>query len=107
MPLRIVHVTRDEVERIHPRVSTAARPGALGDLGGLRILAVDDEPDALSLLEELLGAAGARVTTAKSAAEALRELDTDADGTNDYLDTDDDGDGITDTEELDEDEVDG
>ena len=77
MPLRIVHVTRDEVERIHPRVSTAARPGALGDLGGLRILAVDDEPDALSLLEELLGAAGARVTTAKSAAEALRELDTD------------------------------
>ena len=41
------------------------------------MLAVDDEPDALALVAEVLQAAGARVTTARSAAEALRSLDAD------------------------------
>ena len=39
-------------------------------------LAVDDDADALSLVAELLHAAGAQVTTAQSAEEALRHLDT-------------------------------
>ena len=38
----------------------------------------------------------------------LRSMDTDGDGTNDYLDTDDDGDGLSDDEALDaDDDVDG
>jgi CheY-like chemotaxis protein len=38
------------------------------------VLAVDDEPDALALLGEVLEAVGARVTTARSAEEALAKL---------------------------------
>ena len=62
-------------------VSTLASPTGsptipLGDLRGVRILAVDDDADALSLVAELLDAAGAEVSTARSAEEALRQLDT-------------------------------
>ena len=39
------------------------------------MLAVDDEPDALSLVSEVLQAAGARVSTARSAMDALSSLD--------------------------------
>jgi len=41
------------------------------------VLAVDDDRDALSLVSEVLEAAGARVTTASSAGEALSALDAD------------------------------
>jgi signal transduction histidine kinase len=44
-------------------------------LDGLRILVVDDEADARSLLERLLGGLGASVATAPSATEGLRLLD--------------------------------
>ena len=40
----------------------------------MHVLAVDDERDALSLVSEVLEAAGARVTTAQSAEEALNKL---------------------------------
>ena len=39
------------------------------------MLAVDDEADALALVSEVLQAAGARVSTASSAEEALKILD--------------------------------
>lgn len=45
-----------------------------GDLDGLKILAVDDEPDNLDFLIFLLEAAGAMVLGVKSASEALAEL---------------------------------
>jgi CheY-like chemotaxis protein len=53
-----------------------AEPHAASDprsdvLGGVRVLVVDDEPDARALLAALLGRRGARVVTASSAAEAL------------------------------------
>jgi CheY-like chemotaxis protein len=38
-------------------------------------MAVDDDPDAVTLVAELLEAAGARVSTAASAEEALRIMD--------------------------------
>jgi PAS domain S-box-containing protein len=75
MPLMIVHPTRDEPERVHPRSSSGSRTIPLGDLHGIHVLAVDDDADALLLVAELLDAAGARVTTAQSAEEALRHLD--------------------------------
>ena len=62
---------------MHPRASTGSPAIPLGDLRGVHILAVDDDADALSLVAELLDAAGAEVTTARSAAEALRQLDND------------------------------
>jgi CheY-like chemotaxis protein len=77
LPLMILHPVRDESQRVHPRVSTGSPTIPLGDLRGVRVLAVDDDADALSLVAELLDAAGAEVATAQSAEEALRHLDTD------------------------------
>jgi hypothetical protein len=49
-------------------------PAELRELDGLRVLVVDDEPDARELLALLLTQAGGEVTTAASAAEALDAL---------------------------------
>jgi signal transduction histidine kinase/CheY-like chemotaxis protein len=76
LPLMIVHPTRDQSERVHPRSSTGSPAIPAQDLHGIRVLAVDDDSDALTLVAQLLDAAGAEVTTARSAAEALRRLDT-------------------------------
>jgi signal transduction histidine kinase/CheY-like chemotaxis protein len=78
IPLMIVHpVSRDEIPRVHPR-STSAPAAITGTpLTGIHVLAVDDEPDALALVCEVLEAAGARVTTAQSAAEGLARLDSE------------------------------
>jgi CheY-like chemotaxis protein len=43
----------------------------VADLHGIRVLAVDDEPDALALITEILESAGAQVSVAHSATEAL------------------------------------
>jgi PAS domain S-box-containing protein len=75
VPLMIVHPTRGESERVHPRSSSASRTIPIGELEGVHVLAVDDDADALSLVAELLNAAGAQVRSANSAEEALRQLD--------------------------------
>ena len=74
LPLMIVHPLRDELPRVHPRGAASAPSFAANDLSGVHVLAVDDEPDALMLVSELLQAAGATVTTAHSANEALARL---------------------------------
>jgi CheY-like chemotaxis protein len=74
IPVMIVHPVRDELPRVHPRArSTAADANGVG-LHGIHVLAVDDEPDALALVCEVLEAVGARITTAQSAEEALDKL---------------------------------
>jgi PAS domain S-box-containing protein len=78
IPLMIVHPLRDDVPRVHPRSDAGTPRRAVADLRGVSVLAIDDEPDALALVSEVLQAAGARVTTAASAAEALKILDADA-----------------------------
>jgi CheY-like chemotaxis protein len=76
LPLMIVHPTsRDDAERVHPRASTGAQNVPVGDLDGLHIVAVDDDADAVTLMAEVLEAAGARVRTAASADEALRLIE--------------------------------
>jgi CheY-like chemotaxis protein len=50
-------------------------PIVLADLHGVRVLAVDDELDALAMVRDILEAAGAEVVTAASADEALRLLE--------------------------------
>ncbi len=76
LPLMVVHPSPDNEPRVHPRVSrtTAAIDTAAVDLKGIHVLAVDDEPDALALIAEVLQAAGARVTTAATGAEAIGTL---------------------------------
>src|SRR4030095_8913931 len=51
------------------------KPDGYPSLGGLRVLAVDDEPDTCELLRTLLARSGAEVRTAASAAEALATLE--------------------------------
>jgi len=76
-PLMIVQAVREEVPRVHPRATTPPVNVAVDALKGIHVLAVDDEPDALTLVCEILETAGARVTTAPSAEDALGKLATD------------------------------
>jgi PAS domain S-box-containing protein len=75
IPLMILHPVRDNTARVNPRSGTSPRKIPIADLGGVHVLAVDDEPDALALLTEVLEAAGARVSTAGSAQAALARLE--------------------------------
>jgi PAS domain S-box-containing protein len=70
LPLMIVKPATAE-KRTHPLTERQNPLQTLGDLRGVRVLAVDDEPDALRLLKDVLEAAGAKVTTASSAHAAL------------------------------------
>jgi PAS domain S-box-containing protein len=76
LPLMIVHpAARESSERVHPRAVSATHTIPLGHLRGVHVVAVDDDADALTLVSEVLEAAGARVTTAVSAEEALRAIE--------------------------------
>jgi PAS domain S-box-containing protein len=76
LPLMIVHrPAADEGVRVHPRSDREpALLDAIPRLDGIRILAVDDEPDSLNLLREVLGGVGATVTTVGSGPSALEAL---------------------------------
>ena len=74
LPLAILHqpLTAD---RIHPRAGEGVPFDGKPNLGGVRILVVDDEPDTLDTLRAVLEQAGAEVRSAGSAHEALVTLD--------------------------------
>ena len=76
IPLMTLREMPDDFTRVHPRAVPEAltRIGA-GELRGLSVLAIDDEPDALALLAEALEAAGAQVRTATSAENALKAIE--------------------------------
>jgi CheY-like chemotaxis protein len=67
----IVHREPNIEGRVHPRHESGRASGSLPDLQGIHVLAVDDEPDAVRLLADILRAAGAMVTTFTSATAAL------------------------------------
>ena len=72
LPLMIVQpLNRPKPDREHPTSERRHALQTLGDLKDVHVLAVDDEPDALRLLQDVLQMAGARVSTASSAAMAL------------------------------------
>ncbi len=60
----------DEEPRVHPSVSESI-PGTMPSLAGLRILLVDDEPDAREILSAILTEAGAEVAAAAGAQQAI------------------------------------
>ena len=60
--------------REHPHARTLAPLPGLGDLTGIRVLAIDDEEDALSLLRAVLETAGAEVASSSSAIDALQRV---------------------------------
>jgi PAS domain S-box-containing protein len=63
-----------EAERVHPTVSGNLPFDCPPALNGLKVLAVDDEPDARQLLAAVLERCGAEVKTCASTAEALEAL---------------------------------
>jgi CheY-like chemotaxis protein len=71
----IVHANGAREPREHPRTEKHAPLTGLGDLSGTRILAVDDEEDALGLLRVVFEATGAEVETQSSALDALERLE--------------------------------
>ncbi len=66
LPLMIVHPEPAEKRREHPRSERREALTHLGNLEGIRVLAIDDEEDALTLLRVVLESAGADVTTLSS-----------------------------------------
>jgi PAS domain S-box-containing protein len=75
LPLMIVHA-QPVVEERRKLSRAPSEPTAIAKLVGIHVLAVDDDPDALSLLTEILELAGARVTTVDSAAQVLEQIGT-------------------------------
>ena len=75
LPLMIVHPEVRQAPREHPRTERREPLAALGDLTGVRVLAIDDEEDALTLLKVVLEAAGAEVFTVASPVAALSRID--------------------------------
>ena len=74
LPLMIVHAQGIREAREHPRTEKRAPLAGLGNLSGFRIVAIDDEADALGLLRAVLEMAGAEVITLSSAREGLERL---------------------------------
>jgi PAS domain S-box-containing protein len=74
LPLMIVHEHGIRETREHPRTDKRGPLTKLGNLGGVRVVAIDDEEDALGLLRAVLETAGAEVTTVASATEGLERL---------------------------------
>jgi PAS domain S-box-containing protein len=75
LPLMIVHPERAAAKREHPRTARIEPLPDLGGLQGVRVLAVDDEADALSLLRVVLETAGADVITTSSPEAAVDLID--------------------------------
>jgi PAS domain S-box-containing protein len=74
LPCRTVDTVNTLDAREHPRTPHDNDHIAVPLLHGTRILAVDDDRDALALVREILEATGATVSTAESGADALAAL---------------------------------
>jgi CheY-like chemotaxis protein/anti-sigma regulatory factor (Ser/Thr protein kinase) len=74
LPLMIVHDNGVREAREHPRTERQVALTGLGNLAGVRVMAIDDEEDALGLLRAVLEAAGAEVFTTSSAVDGLQQV---------------------------------
>ena len=75
LPLMIIYPAALEARREHPRTERREALTGLGDLSGVRVVAIDDEEDALTLLRVVLETAGADVTTLSSSVTALERIE--------------------------------
>jgi CheY-like chemotaxis protein len=78
LPLMIVHPEAYQEQRLHPRSERGGEPISVPDLNGVRVIAVDDDRDALRLVREILEVTHADVLTADSAEQALALLERQA-----------------------------
>ncbi|RIK98800.1 MAG: hybrid sensor histidine kinase/response regulator [Proteobacteria bacterium] len=70
LPLPAMHPLGAPPRR-HPSAAAALAADSLADLGGLRVLVVDDEPDSNAAVQAVLARCGADVRVAASAQQAL------------------------------------
>jgi PAS domain S-box-containing protein len=75
LPVMIVHGQGVREPREHPRTERPAPLERLANLEGVRVLAVDDEEDALGLLRVVLETAGAEVAMMSSPLDALARVE--------------------------------
>ena len=75
LPVMIVHPEPVSARREHPRTENRDPLADLADLSGIRVLAIDDDEDALTLLRVVLETAGAEVTTVASPITALERVE--------------------------------
>jgi hypothetical protein len=73
LPLATRREESVEGKRVHPRGAPVRDRTTVARLDGVRVVAVDDDEDTLTLLREILETAGAQVTTASSAGEASKQ----------------------------------
>jgi PAS domain S-box-containing protein len=79
LPVAPVYQSNDAEERTHPAARDTLPSYECPDrLDGLKVLIVDDEPDTRELLKMVLAQCGAEVKAARSVAEALEAMITDA-----------------------------
>ena len=74
LPLMIVHPETSAETRVHPQAEGPGGRIPIPHLEGVHVLAVDDDRDSLRMVREILEAAGAEVSTADSALEAIEIL---------------------------------
>jgi PAS domain S-box-containing protein len=74
LPMKAVAVNVKKPEQLPPVNEDCENPNSLPTLNGLRVLVVDDEPDARQLITTVLGQYGAQVMAVASAFEALLAL---------------------------------
>jgi PAS domain S-box-containing protein len=74
LPLSIAQLPPEAVPRVHPTAASRQPSSAGARLDGLRLLIVDDDPDAVDLETAILTRAGAIVRGCGSASEALEVL---------------------------------
>jgi PAS domain S-box-containing protein len=75
LPLTVIHAQADDAGRLHPHTAVATGNCSPTRLAGIKVLVVDDEPDARELIKRVLEDCEALVLTAASAAEAMPLLD--------------------------------
>ncbi len=77
LPISVILPEHAGAEDVYPRSAVASTPTEVRgiSLKGVRVLVVDDEADARALVQRVLATAGAEVTTAASAAEALQIIE--------------------------------
>jgi CheY-like chemotaxis protein len=74
LPLTIAEIAAGPMPRLHPTATTSDPVAAGVRLDGVRVLLVDDDPDALDLVTAILVGAGATARQCLSAADALTML---------------------------------
>jgi CheY-like chemotaxis protein len=76
LPIRAVNTLQAQAAEIETETETADSPTwDSANLHNVRVLVVDDDADSLEVLREVLEVAGAQVTTATSANNALEAID--------------------------------